>query len=35
MLNRMIRFSRTPEFALSVSFLGILAVYVAAASGLA
>ena len=32
MLHRMIRFSRTPEFALSLSFLGILAVYVAAAS---
>jgi hypothetical protein len=32
MLTRMTRFLRAPEFALALSFLGVLAVYVAAAS---
>jgi len=35
MFARMTRFSRAPEFVLSISFLGILAVYVAAASAFA
>jgi len=32
MLTRITRFSRSPEFVLALSFLGVLAVYVAAAS---
>jgi hypothetical protein len=32
MLTRMTRFLRAPEFVLSLSFVGILAAYVAAAS---
>jgi hypothetical protein len=32
MLTRITRFARSPEFVLSLSFLGIFAVYVAAAS---
>ena len=35
MLTRMTRFSRAPEFVLSLSFLAILAVYVAAGSAFA
>jgi hypothetical protein len=32
MLNRMIRFSRAPEFVLSLSFAGVLFVYIAASA---
>jgi hypothetical protein len=35
MMTRFSRFSRAPEFALSISFLGIMAVYLAAASAFA
>jgi hypothetical protein len=35
MLTRVTRFSRAPEFVLSLSFLAILAVYVAAGSAFA
>jgi hypothetical protein len=35
MMTRFARFSRAPEFALSISFLGIMVAYLAAASALA